>query len=238
MTQYSMGGGDLSSNMWRVPATLYRRELATGYNPLTGRGFLASAARAIADCPDETREKRPVQTFIRSLQTGGWIFLPVLLLAVMSLAVLAACGSQTAANATTTRQEAVATRGAVIMPFDLERTTHVFEKRENGGRQQVIADDASDGEQIDLIRAHLAEEAARFQQGDFHDPRMIHGDGMPGLHELAMGAARIDVVYSELPDGAQILYTTEDDSLVAAIHAWFDAQLADHGAHATGSDDH
>jgi hypothetical protein len=66
---------------------------------------------------------------------------------------------------------------------------------------------------------------------------MIHGDGMPGLHELAMGTARIDVVYSELPDGAQILYVTEDDLLVAALHAWFDAQLADHGAHATGSYD-
>ncbi len=107
--------------------------------------------------------------------------------------------------------------------------THIFEKREDGGLQQVVADD----EQIRLIHAHLRKEAEHFRHGDFHDPAMIHGDDIAGLHELMLGAERIKIAYSELPDGAQILYTTQDAELVTGIHAWFDAQLADHGAHAT-----
>ncbi len=132
------------------------------------------------------------------------------------------------------RQAEVAERGAEVMPFDLERTTHIFEKLADGGRQQVVSDD-KDSAQVQLIRAHLAEEAARFSEGDFHDPSMIHGEDMAGLHELVMGAGEISIVYSDLDDGGQILFTTEDAALVAALHAWFDQQVADHGAHAQGS---
>ena len=165
------------------------------------------------------------------------LLLAVLVTISTLLLVLAACSGsapEATSSGMTERQEIVATRGVEVMPFDLERTTHVFSKREDGGLQQVIADDPDDTEQIELIRAHLAEEAARFQQGDFHDPAMIHGEDMAGLHELMMGAERITIDYSELPDGAQILYTTEDRTLVSAIHAWFDMQVADHGDHARG----
>lgn len=159
------------------------------------------------------------------------------LLAVL-LSGLIACGRANEPDApsstASTRQEMIATRGAEVMPFDLERTTHIFEKQADGGLQQVVADDPGDDEQIRLIRAHLAEEAERFRRGDFHDPAMIHGDEMPGIHELIQGAERITIAYSELPAGAQILYTTDDAQLVASIHAWFDAQLADHREHATG----
>jgi len=37
------------------------------------------------------------------------------------------------------RHAEIAAKGAEVMPFDLEKTTHIFEKLENGGRQQVIA---------------------------------------------------------------------------------------------------
>lgn len=160
-----------------------------------------------------------------------WLaFLVVLLL---GLAGCSGAGTPEGTSPATERQETVATQGAEVMPFDLERTTHIFEKREDGGLQQVVADDPDDAEQIRLIRGHLLEEAERFREGDFHDPAMIHGEDMAGLHELMLGAERIKIVYSELPDGAQIQYTTDDTELVAAIHAWFDAQLADHAAHAT-----
>ncbi len=119
-------------------------------------------------------------------------------------------------QAMTGRQEQVAERGATVMPFDLEATTHIFEKSEQGGLQQVIAKDAQ-----------------RFQQGDFHDPAQIHNMDMPGLHELMMGAKQINIAYSELPNGAQITYTTTAPALITALHDWFDAQVADHGQHAT-----
>lgn len=120
------------------------------------------------------------------------------------------------------------------MPFDLEATTHVFEKVADGGIQQVVSDD-NDPTQISLIREHLREEAGRFAAGDFHDPQMIHGDGMPGLHDLVTGHERLSIEYEDMPTGGQITYSSEDAALIAALHAWFDAQLSDHGAHAQGS---
>jgi hypothetical protein len=121
------------------------------------------------------------------------------------------------------------------MPFNLEETTHVFEPTENGGVQKVVADDPTDQEQLSLIREHLQEEADKFSQGDFSDPAEIHGEDMPGLKELEENASSFEVSYSELPDGAQIEYTTDEPALVSALHDWFEAQLSDHAEHATGS---
>ena len=53
---------------------------------------------------------------------------------------------------------------------------------------------------------------------------------MPGLKELAAGAARIKVEYAALPNGGETTFTTDDLHLVKAIHRWFGAQLSDHGA--------
>ena len=127
----------------------------------------------------------------------------------------------------------IAERGEVVMGFDLDRSTHVFEKIEMGGRQQVLSDDR-DAEQIQLIQAHMQEIAEQFTAGNFHGPEMIHGEHMPGLHELMMGHDEIQIEYSSLELGGQIMYTTENLELVGAIHDWFDAQVADHGHHAQG----
>ncbi len=129
------------------------------------------------------------------------------------------------------RQAEVAMAGAEVMPFDLDRTTHVFKPVDDGGVQTVVSDDG-DAEQVDLIRSHLAEEAERFAQGDFHDPAMIHGDDMAGMHALVMGHDRLEITYRDLPEGGEIRYRTEDSELVAAVHDWFQAQVTDHGEHA------
>jgi len=141
------------------------------------------------------------------------------------------CQSQVEKPAQNERQAIVAERGGEVMPFDLERTTHIFEKLDNGGRQQVISDD-EDVAQIDLIRTHLVEETQQFSEGNFHDPAMIHGDNMAGLHELMTGYNKISIEYTEIEQGGQILYTTDDPKLVSAIHSWFEAQVSDHGQHA------
>jgi hypothetical protein len=83
------------------------------------------------------------------------------------------------------------------------------------------------------VRSHLRKEALAFARGDFADPAAIHGVDMPGLHALHAGAARIVVRYADVPQGARITYATRDPALVAALHAWFKAQVNDHGAHAT-----
>ncbi len=134
------------------------------------------------------------------------------------------------------RQQQVAEKGSEVMPFDLEATTHVYEKTANGGVQKVVADDPDDAENVAAIREHLREEADAFSRGEFSDPASIHGEDMPGLAELETGAERVEVRYEELPDGAQIALESEDPELVAAVHDWFDAQLSDHGDDATEAD--
>lgn len=136
------------------------------------------------------------------------------------------------------REDAVAERGAKVMPFSLKATTHVFDATATGGTQRVVANDPRDGEQIRLVREHLREEAAAFKRGDFGDPASIHGEDMPGLAALQAGFERIEVSYRDLPDGAAIVYRTDDRTLAAAVADWFDAQLRDHGADATTGDDH
>jgi hypothetical protein len=142
---------------------------------------------------------------------------------------LAGRGEQQAPAA---RQAEIAARSRQVMPFDLERTTHRFAESATGGVQTVTSDDPADTEQIRLIREHLTAEAASFSKGDYGDPASIHGGEMPGLRDLEQGHDRIDIRYTELSAGARITYTTAEASLVEALHAWFDAQVADHGRHA------
>jgi len=121
--------------------------------------------------------------------------------------------------------------GASVMPFDMARSTHVFTPMLDGGTQEVISKD-SDPAQVALIRSHLRREAAAFAHGDYADPAAIHGRAMPGLVELQAGAAQVRVLFEELPDGARLRFTTRDPGLVVALHRWFAAQVADHGADA------
>ena len=97
------------------------------------------------------------------------------------------------------------------MSFDLDRTTHVFEKTDDGGVQTVRSDDG-DETQIRLVREHLLEESERFARGDFHDPEMIHGPEMAGLHELVMGHERIAITYEDAENGATIRYRSDEAS--------------------------
>ena len=138
-----------------------------------------------------------------------------------------------AKDITQERVAEIVQRGTQVMPFDLDKTLHIFRKTEQGGIQQVIAKDESDIRQIDLVRKHLAEITQQFTQRNFSDPEHIHGKNMPGLMELRNAPpAAINIIYSELDNGAQIEYSSTKTKLVNAIHQWFDAQLKDHARHA------
>lgn len=129
----------------------------------------------------------------------------------------------------TSRQAEVKRRGTAVMPFDLDRTRHVFTDLPDGGEQTVTALASGDADQVRFIREHLQREEAKFRAGDFGDPAAIHGAEMPGLAELKAGTGRITVTYTALGDGARLQYTTSEPTLVQGIHSWFRAQSTDHG---------
>ncbi|SAL66956.1 hypothetical protein AWB67_07261 [Caballeronia terrestris] len=137
------------------------------------------------------------------------------------------------------RRAQVAQRGAEVMPFSLKATTHIFSKSHDGGSQRVIAKNPSDGVQIRLIREHLREIQAHFQRGDFSGPARTHGPDMPGLAYLeAAKPGQISIAYKDIKSGGQITYRSDDPKLVSSLHAWFDAQLSDHGADAVDGQMH
>lgn len=127
------------------------------------------------------------------------------------------------------RQASVHEHGAMVMPFDLTKTTHTFRDTASGGIETVIAKSPSDTAQVDLARGHLRQEAEKFATGNFSDPIASHGPNMPGVAALSAGAARIHFDYANIPAGARITYSTADPALRQALHTWFAAQLRDHG---------
>ncbi|MFN8473840.1 MAG: aspartate carbamoyltransferase [Anaerolineae bacterium] len=173
---------------------------------------------------------KPVE--MRNPKTVAIVGLVALVAAVIAVVTLTLVSHYRAA-AVQARQAEIEARGADVMPFDQNQTQHIFTPTDDGGLQQVVAKDPSNQQQIALIQAHLSEEADRFKRGDFADPASIHGQDMAGLSELETGAASIDIQYAPLPNGAEIRYTAKDPQLVMALHHWFMAQLADHGAHAS-----
>jgi hypothetical protein len=154
----------------------------------------------------------------------------ILLAALALIAGTAIAGASVRAddaNSTTIEQHSMQ-----VMPFDMNKTTHIFLKTSSGGVETIVVKDPSDTADIALIRSHLEKESKLFAVGNFSDPAYIHGSDMPGLQALSAGATRPEVRYGAIPAGAQIAFTTQDASLVSAVHAWFDAQVKDHGAHA------
>ena len=92
-----------------------------------------------------------------------------------SMIMVVGCGTEDLAE----RQEEVAALGSEVMPFDLEATTHVFEKLEDGGLQAVVSDQ-DDPDQITLIREHLSEEAERFADAMLGNTLVTHQSGPEG----------------------------------------------------------
>jgi hypothetical protein len=128
-----------------------------------------------------------------------------------------------------------AKREREVMPFSLEVTLHTFKNANDGGTELVTVKNAKDSKNLALIRSHLLKESKKFARGDFSDPAYLHGKDMPGLAQVSAGAkaGRIKITYSSLPTGAQLRYVTTDAKLVSTIHVWFDAQVNQHGKHAT-----
>lgn len=160
------------------------------------------------------------------------IALACLALSCAASATLAAA-PEPPAPAGTQRQQEVREKGAAVMPFSLDQTLHTFDKTDTGGMQRVRA---RDPDQVAMIRSHLQSIAQSFTARDFSAPAHIHGADMPGMAEMkAAKPDELTVSYRALDDGAELDYVSHSPAVIAAVHRWFDAQLADHGRDATTS---
>jgi hypothetical protein len=120
-------------------------------------------------------------------------------------------------------------RGAAVMGFDQEKTTHHFYLYENGGAIDVAAKDKADTKNRDAIRSHLPHIAMMFGEGNFDAPMLVHGTGqVPGTTVMADRKATIRYQYVETPQGGRVDILTTDATALGAIHAFLRYQIAEH----------
>jgi hypothetical protein len=120
-------------------------------------------------------------------------------------------------------------RGAMVMGFDQQKTTHHFYLYEDGGAIRVTAKDPADAASRDAIRLHLAHIAMMFGEGDFQDPMLVHDRAdVPGTAEMVRLADKISYRYYEIPDGGLVEITTVDPAAVKAVHEFLTFQIRDH----------
>ncbi len=119
-------------------------------------------------------------------------------------------------------------RGAQVMGFDQDKTTHHFLLFEDGGAVDVSVKDAADKANLDAIRGHLPHIAMKFGQGDFEAPMLVHATTVPGTHEMAALKGKISWTYVETPKGGRVNIVSSDTAALSAIHTFLKFQIADH----------
>jgi hypothetical protein len=119
-------------------------------------------------------------------------------------------------------------RGAHVMGFDQQKTTHHFYLYPDGGAIDVSANDPDDQTEIKAARAHLPHIAKMFGEGDFSAPVLVHATNVPGTADLARLKDRLSYRYEETPRGGRVNIRTADPDALAALHTFLRFQIADH----------
>ena len=166
--------------------------------------------------PDVPGPRRGRRGWKRAVLSGG-----LLLLTSGLLVHTSGCALAGQAVGGMDHRVADASAGPSESAFERTRMARSFQAADAGGVEQVVARDPSNEAQITQVRAYLRQEAARFEEGRYEDPAKIHGMEMPGSKELEAGYGRVQVTYADLPNGGQVTYSTPDQTLIQAIHAWF-----------------
>ncbi len=119
-------------------------------------------------------------------------------------------------------------RGAHVMGFDQQKTTHHFSLYPDGGAIEVAAKDAGDAADISAARSHLPHIARLFGEGNFSAPMLVHATDVPGTAELTRLKDRLTYRYEETPRGGRVNIVTRDAEALAALHQFLRFQIADH----------
>lgn len=119
-------------------------------------------------------------------------------------------------------------RGAQVMGFDQDKTTHHFYLYEDGGAIDVSVKDPADKANLDAIRAHLPHIAVLFGQGNFEAPALVHATEVPGTPDMKKAKDAITWKYEEHAKGGRVNITTASPEALKAVHAFLRFQITDH----------
>ena len=120
-------------------------------------------------------------------------------------------------------------RGAKVMGFDQQLTSHHFLLFTDGGAIDVSVKNRSDVKNRNAIRAHLPHIVAMFGDGNFAAPMLVHDSkNVPGTAVMAARKDRIQYRYVETPQGGRVDIVTTDRDALAGVHEFLRFQIADH----------
>jgi len=147
----------------------------------------------------------------------------------LTLSLIAiAFGAVAAAQTPQDPHEAMHARGAHVMGFDQDATTHHFYLYADGGAIDVAANDPADTVNVEAIRSHLPHIAQMFGSGDFSSPMLVHATNVPGTADLSRLADRVRFTYVETPRGGRVEANTSDPAALKALYAFLRFQISDH----------
>ena len=119
-------------------------------------------------------------------------------------------------------------RGAQVMGFDQDKTSHHFYLYPDGGAIDVSVKDASDKTNLEAIRAHLPHIVMMFGEGNFDAPMLVHGTEVPGAAEMKKIKDTITWKYEETARGGRVTIGTANAEALKAVHAFLRFQITDH----------
>jgi len=147
---------------------------------------------------------------------------------ILAIVLLATISSVSRQSPNQTASSDVDRRGAHVMGFDQNKTTHHFLLYDDGGSIDVSVKDPSDTADRDAIRSHLPHIAAMFAAGNFDAPMLVHDTNVPGTSEMATMKDRLSYRFIETPNGGRVDIQTRDPDALAAVHKFLRFQISDH----------
>ena len=115
-----------------------------------------------------------------------------------------------------------------VMGFSMEKTTHHFELRKDGGLIEVRADDANDTKSRDEIRGHFQHIRQMFSKGDFNVPMLVHERDVPGTAAMSRLKADLHWDLEQTDQGARIVIKADNKAAREALYEFLRFQIADH----------
>lgn len=114
------------------------------------------------------------------------------------------------------------------MGFPHDKTTHHFRLYASGGAIEVTANDVSDAQNTEAVRAHLKHIATMFSDGNFSIPMFVHDRVPPGVAVMKQRRRDISYTYEEIPAGAKVQIKTSKREALKAVHEFLRFQIEDH----------